>query len=215
MRQGATQRLRRRVSYGLAFGLAFAALVAMDLSREQLPGGGGFLLLLIAVTVGAVMLGVGQASASLLLSATGALLLVPLRGHPWLQEPSDAARLALFLLEGGLVILVVAQLRRTRRMPGSRLPSRVDGAARRLVEPLTVREQQVLRLAAAGMTIEAIGRELYLSRNTVKSHLSHAYGKLGAHNRAEAIAAGLHWGCLTRSDLTPAATWVGLSNDSP
>jgi two-component system response regulator DesR len=53
-------------------------------------------------------------------------------------------------------------------------------------DPLTDRERQVLRLADAGLTGEAIARELALSEGTVRNYLSEAIGKLGAHNRVEA-----------------------------
>jgi hypothetical protein len=59
------------------------------------------------------------------------------------------------------------------------------------------------------LSVAEIGHRLYLSRNTIKSHLAHAYGKLGAHNRAEAIAAGLHWGCIEPSALAPPPGAIG------
>jgi DNA-binding CsgD family transcriptional regulator len=207
--RGAGLRLNRRLRYGLAAVLAGITLVGVDLAQGVLPGGGAFLLLLIPVMLGAVVLGMGPALTTLLLGASGAVLLVPLRGHPWLSAPSDAARLALYLVVGGFVVAVGAVL---REAIGTWLQARSARSAvshGRLVEPLTDRELDVLRLAATGKSTDAIGRELYLSRNTVKSHLAHAYGKLGAHNRAEAIAAGLHWGCLQRSALVPPSVGAG------
>lgn len=53
---------------------------------------------------------------------------------------------------------------------------------------LTRREYDVLRLVAAGQTNPEIGDELGLARNTVKTYLQSAMGKLGARNRVEAIA---------------------------
>jgi len=53
---------------------------------------------------------------------------------------------------------------------------------------LTVRETDVLELAASGMTRSDIGDELHLSEATVKAHLAAAYHKLGVANRAAAIA---------------------------
>ncbi|HWD01043.1 MAG TPA: response regulator transcription factor [Amycolatopsis sp.] len=53
---------------------------------------------------------------------------------------------------------------------------------------LTRREYQVLRLVATGHTNPEVADELGLTRNTVKTYLQSAMGKLGARNRVEAIA---------------------------
>lgn len=53
---------------------------------------------------------------------------------------------------------------------------------------LSVRERQVLDLAAAGLTDEAIARRLGVSRHTIRTYLTRLFGKLGAANRAEAVA---------------------------
>ena len=57
-----------------------------------------------------------------------------------------------------------------------------------LVEPLTAREMEVLRLLAAGTPNQAIAEELVVALDTVKKHVSHVLGKLGAANRTEAVA---------------------------
>jgi LuxR family maltose regulon positive regulatory protein len=56
-----------------------------------------------------------------------------------------------------------------------------------LVEPLSERELQVLRLLDSPLTSEEIGRELYVSANTVRTHIRNIYGKLDVHGRLEAI----------------------------
>ena len=53
--------------------------------------------------------------------------------------------------------------------------------------PLSDREQQVLRLAADGRSAGAIASEVFLSAGTVRNHLSSAIGKTGAANRAQAV----------------------------
>jgi LuxR family maltose regulon positive regulatory protein len=63
--------------------------------------------------------------------------------------------------------------------------SQHPGAA--LVEPLSERELQVLRLLDSPLTSEEIGRELYVSANTVRTHIRNIYGKLDVHGRLEAI----------------------------
>ena len=68
-----------------------------------------------------------------------------------------------------------------------------EGAQRRggpqpLVEPLSERELEVLRLMAAGLSNQEIARQLVLAIGTVKTHVHHIYGKLGAQHRAQALA---------------------------
>lgn len=57
-----------------------------------------------------------------------------------------------------------------------------------LIEPLSERELEVLRLAAEGLINQEIAQELYVSINTVKTHLRNIYGKLGVTNRRAATA---------------------------
>ena len=54
---------------------------------------------------------------------------------------------------------------------------------------LTARERDVLLLLARGATYEDIGRSLYVTTNTVKTHVTNVYKKLGARTRSEALAA--------------------------
>jgi LuxR family maltose regulon positive regulatory protein len=61
-------------------------------------------------------------------------------------------------------------------------------AAKGLVEPLSERELEVLRLIAAGLANREIADELYIAVGTVKRHINHIYGKLGVHSRTQALA---------------------------
>jgi len=65
-----------------------------------------------------------------------------------------------------------------------------------LVEPLTEREQQILRLIAAGRSNPEIAQLLYLSLNTIKWHVKNLYGKLGVGSRVEAAARAQELGLL-------------------
>ncbi len=65
------------------------------------------------------------------------------------------------------------------------LPNHLQPA---LVEPLSGREQEILRLLAAGHTNQEIAQAMIVSVNTVKSHLKNVYGKLGVKNRRAAVA---------------------------
>jgi DNA-binding NarL/FixJ family response regulator len=55
-------------------------------------------------------------------------------------------------------------------------------------ESLTEREVEVLQLLAFGYTNRDIGQRLYISPDTVKTHLEHIYQKLGANDRTAAVA---------------------------
>ena len=57
-----------------------------------------------------------------------------------------------------------------------------------LIEPLSNREIEVLRLIAAGMRNQEIADHLYISLATVKRHISNVYGKLEVSHRTEAVA---------------------------
>jgi len=65
-----------------------------------------------------------------------------------------------------------------------------------LTEPLTDRELQVLVLLAAGTSNQQIASELVVALETVKKHVSHILGKLGAANRTQAVARARGLGLL-------------------
>ena len=56
-----------------------------------------------------------------------------------------------------------------------------------IIEPLTSRELEVLKMMAAGRPNQAIAGELVVTLDTVKKHVGHVLGKLGAANRTEAV----------------------------
>ena len=65
-----------------------------------------------------------------------------------------------------------------------------------LVEPLTARELEVLRLLAAGRSNTEMAAELFVEQSTVKTHLIHLYSKLGVHSRTQAVARARALGLL-------------------
>jgi LuxR family maltose regulon positive regulatory protein len=67
--------------------------------------------------------------------------------------------------------------------PGAPHTAAVPG----LIDPLTSRELEVLQMLAAGKSNLAIAGELVVTLDTVKKHVSHLLGKLGAANRTEAV----------------------------
>jgi DNA-binding NarL/FixJ family response regulator len=78
----------------------------------------------------------------------------------------------------------------------SRLVSRVRTPAAAGGEPLSGREREVLELVAKGTSNREIARELFISEATVKTHLTHLYGKLGVKERAAAVAVAYDRGIL-------------------
>lgn len=64
------------------------------------------------------------------------------------------------------------------------------------VPTLSARELDVLRLVEEGVTNRGIAKRLFISEGTVKTHLVHAYAKLGAESRTAAVAAARRHGLL-------------------
>ncbi|MFF3451621.1 response regulator [Streptomyces sp. NPDC002667] len=77
----------------------------------------------------------------------------------------------------------------------SRLVSAVRAPAS-ATESLSAREREVLVLVARGTPNREIARELFISEATVKTHLTHVYGKLGVKDRAAAVATAYERGIL-------------------
>ena len=64
-------------------------------------------------------------------------------------------------------------------------------------ERLSARELEILELMSEGLSNRQIANRLWVSVETVKSHLSAVYAKLGAGSRAHAVAIGFRHGLLT------------------
>jgi LuxR family maltose regulon positive regulatory protein len=91
----------------------------------------------------------------------------------------------------------LAALVRTCGQPDAGPPrSRAVGAPPGLAEPLTGRELEVLRLLAAGKSNQRIAHDLVVALDTVKRHVTHILGKLGAANRTEAAARARQLGLI-------------------
>ena len=63
-------------------------------------------------------------------------------------------------------------------------------------EPITDREREVLRLLQGTLSLRDIGRELYLSPNTIKTHTRALYRKLGVSDRQDAVAKARELGIM-------------------
>jgi len=67
---------------------------------------------------------------------------------------------------------------------------------RELEQEPTAREIEVLQLVADGLVNREIGQRLFLSEETVKSHVRHLLAKLQARSRAHAVAVGFRRGLI-------------------
>lgn len=94
--------------------------------------------------------------------------------------PDELARAVRSLMEGGAALEPAVAARLLERMAE---PANAD--------ELSARELEVLRLLVAGASNKALAVQLNLSENTVKSHISHIFGKLQVQSRAEAVAVAL------------------------
>jgi DNA-binding NarL/FixJ family response regulator len=70
------------------------------------------------------------------------------------------------------------------------------GPVREIGQDPTMREIEVLQLVADGLVNREIGARLYLSEETVKSHVRHLLAKLQARSRAHAVAVGFRRGLI-------------------
>jgi LuxR family maltose regulon positive regulatory protein len=106
----------------------------------------------------------------------------------------------------------LAALVRACGQPDAAAPrSRAAGAAPGLTEPLTGREMEVLRLLATGRSNQRIAHDLVVALDTVKKHVTHVLGKLGAANRTEAVARARQLGLIP--DTAPQPRPVAPSGD--
>jgi len=72
-----------------------------------------------------------------------------------------------------------------------------DRSERKLDEPLTARELEVLRVLAAGVSTNAAADQLGISTATLRAHVQAILRKLGAHSRLEAVAEAARLGLVT------------------
>lgn len=107
--------------------------------------------------------------------------------------PALAAGARGYLLKDTARAAIADAIRAASQGRSTLAPSVLAEASRAANEPpgvLSPRELDVLRLVAAGRTNAQIGRDLHIGAATVKTHVQHICGKLGAPDRAAAVAAG-------------------------
>jgi DNA-binding NarL/FixJ family response regulator len=112
-------------------------------------------------------------------------------GYLLKDTPRDTLVGAIFAAARGETVLapsVAGRLvHRLRSAPGEAPAAR---------ETLSARETEVLALAGRGLTNAQIGRELFVSEATVKTHLLRAYAKLGVSGRTAAVTRAMELGVL-------------------
>jgi DNA-binding CsgD family transcriptional regulator len=204
----------RRLRFGVPLLLVIAS-TGLTLALPAFVGRGVFDLMLLPVLLVAVGFGLWPALVTVVLTGAMVALALPPVGLPWLDDPIHAGGLSLHVAEGAALALIGAALRATLKgtLKGAAEADTLQQCAQDpeqpvgpfLAEHLTHREIEVLRLAAGGRSVDELADDLYLSPNTVKTHIAHTYEKLGAHNRAEAVALGVHSGLIRASDLMDAA----------
>ncbi len=89
------------------------------------------------------------------------------------------------------VVFLLAESSMRRTIPS---PRNTDGGA--VMPVLTERELQVLTGMSRGRSNAEIGKELFLSEDTVKTHARRLFRKLSAADRAQAVAVGFRWGMV-------------------
>ena len=124
------------------------------------------------------------------------VVIVTTFGRPGYVRRAMTANVGGFILKETPASEVASVVRRVHA--GERVvdPSLAVEALREGDDPLTPREREVLRSAREHATIAEIAGHLFLSEGTVRNYLSSVIQKLGARNRAEAIAVAEQKGWL-------------------
>ncbi len=134
---------------------------------------------------------------------------VPLERAVALAEPEGYVRV--FVDEGGPIALLLEDAARRRLAPGyvrqllaalGRTKARAP-VQEGLIEPLSQRELEVLRLLGTDLGGPEIANQLVVSLNTVRTHTRNIYAKLGVNNRRAAVRRAEELDLLTRSRSRP------------
>ncbi len=163
-----------------------------------------------AIALAAVTGGLRWSLVCAVMLAVGYLGGLAVHGYSWgeLQALKDAdsviANTGGYFIAAYFLAAPVAWLggyvARINQVAGPRRRSAEQQPERNRTRELSVREIEVVQLAAAGLTTDQIAERLVLSGRTIQSHLRTAMGKTGAKNRAELAAVGV------REGLVPEAT---------
>jgi DNA-binding NarL/FixJ family response regulator len=98
------------------------------------------------------------------------------------------------LIDPGVARNVLEEFRRLAAEPAPHLPSKAPEPLQ--IEPLTPREEEVLRLLTEGLSNREIGARLHLTEGTVKNYVSAIIAKLQANDRTHAVVTALRHGLV-------------------
>ena len=73
----------------------------------------------------------------------------------------------------------------------------------RELEELTAREREIFRLIAAGLSNAQIGKQLFISETTVKTHITHIFQKLNLRDRVQAVVLAYQTGLFESEPGAP------------
>lgn len=107
----------------------------------------------------------------------------------------DALLSALRSVAGGEMLLHPQDLMRSLRSVSADATGALD-----LIEPLTSREEEVLRLLATGLPNREMAPILFVAESTIKTHVEHIIGKLGVSDRVQAAVWAARHGLLPAVD---------------
>ncbi|MGL5849735.1 MAG: response regulator transcription factor [Phycicoccus sp.] len=136
----------------------------------------------------------------------GLVVLTMLSDDSTLLEALDAGASAL-VRKSAPSDQVISAVRRAADFPleftGSGLAEAMRRRQEAPVATLTAREMEVLGLLVEGSSVAQVGKTLYMSPSTVKTHIGKIYEKLGAHNRASAVIAAVRLGLVPDDAARP------------
>jgi DNA-binding NarL/FixJ family response regulator len=118
------------------------------------------------------------------------------RGYLTKHSGGDELRRAIDTVAAGQALLEPAV---QARLLEAVAEGRVGGAPRALPDDLTAREAEVLGLIARGLSNADIARRLFVSEGTVKTHINNLFSKIGARDRAQAVAYAFRKGLVEES----------------
>ncbi|GAB3661732.1 transcriptional regulator [Glycomyces tarimensis] len=114
------------------------------------------------------------------------------------DAPPDDLIAAVRVVAGGEALLAPSVTRRLIEEFFSSRPTELVRSSR--LDSLTAREEEVLRLIARGMSNSEIAAHLFVSEQTVKTHVGKVFAKLGLRDRAQAVICAYESGLVQAGD---------------
>ena len=186
-------------------GEAENGLEAVEMARRERPD-------VIVLDVEMPVMGAAEAMEQMLeLSPPPRVLIVSMYDNPRLVRGLLSRGASGYLVKSAsLQELLTAVHRAASSPPGGRGANVILAVPRAVLEEvregeddgLSAREQEILLLAARGLSNRRISADLHISEATVKRHLANVYEKMNVGSRGEAAQKALREGWITTTDLT-------------